>query len=435
MLIRRHSRFVPATVFLAALALAAGCAQGTKPVSQSQQHADSGNGGGSHYHYDTGYDTQPADSGLPQDVGVDTRPTCSPSACTIGDRVCVGQGQIANCVDDGNGCGTPASPTSCGSNKICSAGQCVQDTGACVDSDGDGYGANCASGPDCNDGDSSIHPNAFELCDGVDNDCDGQIDEDFAQKGHSCTSGQGTCATTGTYVCKADGSDLKCNAPAPQAGGTELCGDGIDNDCDGQIDEGFASVGQSCTVGSGSCAATGTIKCDSSKTGTYCDAPGGGGTGSMEICDGIDNDCDGQVDEAMCNSCTDDTYEPNQSSLNGTDLTTAKTINNLVICGDYTSGYDVDWFDLGYHAPTDSVKLELTQETGTNHVGDNYPDLDIEFFCGTTLCGAIRGSSATTSGTLTGSCGCAANDHWTVHVYPHSVSSPAVGTPYSIRRY
>lgn len=48
----------------------------------------------------------------------------------------------------------------------------------CVDADGDGYGTNCTSGPDCNDADPAVHPGAMERCDGVDSNCDGVSDTD-----------------------------------------------------------------------------------------------------------------------------------------------------------------------------------------------------------------------------------------------------------------
>ncbi|QDG50363.1 hypothetical protein FIV42_06335 [Persicimonas caeni] len=424
------SRLLGVLLLCGSSVLWGGCAQGTKPLPGELDNADAGAGDAT-----IGEDAGSADTGIAQDTSSpDTGTQCPPSACQIGERVCTSQTALANCIDDGNGCGVLSSPSSCSSNQVCSAGQCVQDTGACVDSDGDGYGANCSSGPDCNDGDDSIHPNAFEVCDGRDNDCDGQFDEDHPQKGQSCSAGQGACAQSGTYVCKADGSGVECSASAG-SGSTELCGDNIDNDCDGQTDEGFSNVGQACSSGSGSCSVNGTIRCDASRTGTFCDTGGGSSSGgSMEICDGVDNDCDGQTDEALCYSCTEDSQEPNQRSFEGTDLTYARTIDELVLCGDSTS-FDVDWFNLGNHNPGDQVTIELTQETGTNAAGFNYPNLDVEFFCGSQWCGWLGGDAATTSKTFDGSCGCASGDRWTVRVYPQSQTNPAPATPYSIRRY
>ena len=76
-------------------------------------------------------------------------------------------------------------------------------------------------------------PTGAEVCDGVDNNCDGQIDEGNPGGGASCNTGlPGVCAA-GANVCSASG--LVC-APsvAPSA---EVCGDLLDNDCDGQVDE------------------------------------------------------------------------------------------------------------------------------------------------------------------------------------------------------
>ena len=47
----------------------------------------------------------------------------------------------------------------------------------CTDNDGDGYGNGCAFELDCNDANPNINPGALEICDGLDNDCDGLVDE------------------------------------------------------------------------------------------------------------------------------------------------------------------------------------------------------------------------------------------------------------------
>lgn len=76
---------------------------------------------------------------------------------------------------------------------------------------------------------------AEEICNGVDDDCDGKVDEDFADLGDPCEVGKGECKAKGTYKCAADRQALECDAQegTPQ---DEIC-DEKDNDCDGLIDE------------------------------------------------------------------------------------------------------------------------------------------------------------------------------------------------------
>jgi hypothetical protein len=83
--------------------------------------------------------------------------------------------------------------------------------------------------------------------------------------------------------------------------------DGLDNDCDGRVDEPF-QIGQACPVGSGACLnPNGMWVCDNSMPGKHrCNgAPKPAGT---EICNGLDDDCDGKVDEldSASNRTTDD---------------------------------------------------------------------------------------------------------------------------------
>ncbi len=64
-----------------------------------------------------------------------------------------------------------------------------------TDRDGDGYGPDCPAGEDCNDYDASVHPGASEICDGHDQDCDGQIDEGAINDCGTCDDG---CLSLGT---------------------------------------------------------------------------------------------------------------------------------------------------------------------------------------------------------------------------------------------
>jgi MYXO-CTERM domain-containing protein len=149
----------------------------------------------------------------------------------------------------------------------------------------------------CNLGDAPISP---EICNGVDDDCNGQIDDGpLPGVGVDCGI-QGQGCTKGTTICM--GGKIVCTATSnPQ---TEIC-NGLDDDCNGVIDDGmFPGVGDSCLcpgltaaqVGQGMCRA-GRLVCKGAM-GVVCD---GCVLPSPEICDGKDNDCDGVGDNtAMC---------------------------------------------------------------------------------------------------------------------------------------
>ncbi len=147
-------------------------------------------------------------------------------------------------------------------------------------------------------------PDGMEVCDGVDNDCDGEIDEGF-DVGKTCTAEVMSCSFEGVYQCAPDKQGVVCvTTQEPTA---ELC-DGRDNDCDGVIDNGFA-VGETCTAGEGVCQSAAAYQCAPDGQGVVCPAvplPSPVGFEATEtLCDGLDNDCDGQVDEG-CDKDNDD---------------------------------------------------------------------------------------------------------------------------------
>src|SRR5439155_583499 len=118
-----------------------------------------------------------------------------------------------------------------------------------------------------------------EVCDGIDNDCNGQVDEGLGRT----TCGVGAC--TRTVDSCVGGVPQRCTPGTPSP---EVC-DGIDNDCNGQVDDGLGRT----TCGVGACTRT----VDSCVGGVP--QPCTPGTPSPEVCDGIDNDCNGQVDEGL----------------------------------------------------------------------------------------------------------------------------------------
>ena len=140
-------------------------------------------------------------------------------------------------------------------------------------------------------------PAGAEVCDGLDNDCNDQLDEGFGV-GDACMAGVGECATQGSVVC-AGLDESACDA-IPGEPGDETC-DSLDNNCDGNTDEGF-DLGGECVSGLGECAVMGVTICDG-QGGIGCDGvPGVPGT---EICgDQLDSDCDGNNDNGC--ACTTD---------------------------------------------------------------------------------------------------------------------------------
>ncbi|MFH1469933.1 MAG: putative metal-binding motif-containing protein [Pseudomonadota bacterium] len=197
-----------------------------------------------------------------------------------------------------------------------------------ADADADGYGdaataaAACTQpsgyvpdATDCDDATAAINPAATELCNGVDDDCDGTVDEDAASDAptwYADTDGDsyGDAAST-TAACSqpsgyvSDATDCDDTAGVINPAATELC-DGLDNDCDGIVDEPSAADAPTWYLdvdsdGYGDASAT-TAAC-TQPTGYVSDATDcddgdpAVNPGAAESCNGTDDDCDGVMDE------------------------------------------------------------------------------------------------------------------------------------------
>jgi len=107
----------------------------------------------------------------------------------------------------------------------------------CPDNDNDGF----TMATDCNDNNPNVHPGATELCNGIDDNCNGTVDEGCSTCTDADADGYKAQASCGTLV---DCNDTNATI---HPGATELC-NGVDDNCNGTTDEGFnlASDTQNC---------------------------------------------------------------------------------------------------------------------------------------------------------------------------------------------
>jgi len=134
-----------------------------------------------------------------------------------------------------------------------------------------------------------------EECNGKDDDCNGKVDEDFALLGQTCTVGRSLCQRKGTWLCNTQGNGLRCSvqaAPAQQ----EVC-NGQDDDCDGSTDEDFPQKGQPCTLSSSNqTCTTGITICQNGQLDCFAST-------AKEVCNQRDDDCNGKIDDILPLPC------------------------------------------------------------------------------------------------------------------------------------
>jgi hypothetical protein len=243
--------------------------------------------------WEHGRSVETACDGLDDNADGQTDDGCDDDSDGYCDAAMTITGSPAVCANGAGDCDDSNPAVHPGAAEICDGVD--QDCDAATD---EGLGSNtCGTGacrvtaPACSGGRPQICTPAspsLETCNAVDDDCDGAVD-DGTDVTTSC--GTGACRSTGLIACV--GGVSQPDTCSPRASSAETC-NGIDDDCDGTVDDGNPGGGAACTTGLPGICSPGTRTCWS---GSLICSPSA--TPSNETCNGVDEDCDGAVDEGL----------------------------------------------------------------------------------------------------------------------------------------
>ncbi len=274
-----------------------------------------------------------------------------------------------------------------------------------TDADGDGYAATI----DCNDDDDTIFPNAEEVCDGIDNDCDSAVDEDVGFLLYADLDGDGYGDPTAeVYACyPTDGivensDDCDDTNETVYTGAPEVC-DTLDNDCDAEVDEGVQNTYYRDADGDLFGTDDDTVDACEPVEG-YVDV--GGDCDDLdiernpelpEVCDGKDNDCDGDIDSDAIDriSVWPDTDADGYGETGGVAILDCSVpsgyIDNELDCDDSNNAVNpdavevCDAIDNNCDGATDDVDLDADSFTDAECVGgSDCNDTDAAIYPGAT---------------------------------------------------
>jgi len=233
----------------------------------------------------------------------------------------------------------------------------------CGDSDGDGEVGILCGGGDCDDTNAEINPGATEICNGLDDDCNGAVDEISCPCGYYLDEdGDGfgaveaesdSCEDSPPAGYDADGGDCDDQDPTIYEGAEEIPYDGIDQDCDGlDLDD---------LDGDGFAGGVDGSDCDDENANTN--------PGATEVADEVDNDCDGLVDEGTVLYDNDGDGE-SQAEGDCDDSDPAIHSGAAEICGDDVD-QNCDGVDLACEEDTPDGDDDTVGDDDDTYVGDD----------------------------------------------------------------